>query len=307
MALKIAVFGQAPFGRDVTQGLADAGHEIVAVYAPPEGKRPDPLAELAEERGYPLFRYPGFRRKGAPIAERLEEYLSLDVDLNVMPFTTVFLPQEILDAPKHRSMCFHPSLLPAYRGGAALAWQIMLGAKESGVSVFQPDEGVDTGPLFLQKGGVPIADDDTTVSLYFDKLYDLGVKAMLEAVEQVAEGTVQLTPQVKEGDSFQGLVKDEDARIDWSKPGVEVSRRIRGCDPAPGGHALRGEDVVRLHGARLHAEASDQPAGTVLGLVDDRLQIAVNGGVLSVAKVKVGAEKKVVAAECGLEAGEQLR
>ena len=116
MALRIAVFGQAPFGRDVTTRLAEAGHEIVGVHVPPDdGGRADPLAEEAESRGWPLFRYKGYRRKGEAIRERVEEYLALGADLNVLPFTTVILPPEIVDAPKHRSVCFHPSILPAYR------------------------------------------------------------------------------------------------------------------------------------------------------------------------------------------------
>ncbi|MEO2089942.1 MAG: formyltransferase family protein, partial [Gemmataceae bacterium] len=157
MPLKIAIFGQAPFGRDVTTRLAEAGHEIVGVHVPPDGGgRPDPLAQEAEAQGWPLFRYKGYRRKGAAIKERVEEYLALGADLNVLPFTTVLLPPEIVDAPKHRSVCFHPSILPAFRGGAALTWQIIMGATESGISVFRPDEGVDTGPLYLQKRGVPI-------------------------------------------------------------------------------------------------------------------------------------------------------
>lgn len=306
MGLKIAVFGQAPFGRDVTEALSKAGHDIVAVYAPPEKGRPDPLAELAQERGWTLFRYPGFRRKGQPIPERLEEYLALDVELNVMPFTTVILPEEIVDAPRHGSVCFHPSLLPAYRGGNALAWQIILGARESGVTVFQPDGGVDTGPILVQKGGVPIADDDTTVSLYFDKLYPLGVEAVLEAVEQVASGSAQPRPQSEEGASHQGLVDDAVARIDWSRPAGEIDRLIRGCDPSPGAWATRGDETVRLYGSRLLAEASDAAPGTVLGVADERLRIAAEGGVLAVAKLRVGEGGKQPAAEAPLEAGERL-
>jgi methionyl-tRNA formyltransferase len=171
MSLRIAVFGQAPFGRDVATRLAEAGHEIVGVHVPPDGGgRADPLALEAEERGWPLFRYKGYRRKGQAIQERVDEYLALGAELNVLPFTTVILPPEIIDAPKHKSVCFHPSLLPAFRGGSALAWQIIEGVLESGVSVFQPDDGVDTGPLYLQKGNVPVSPIDNTASLYFDKL-----------------------------------------------------------------------------------------------------------------------------------------
>ncbi|MEE2672441.1 MAG: formyltransferase family protein, partial [Myxococcota bacterium] len=161
MGLRIAVFGQAPFGRDVTERLADAGHEVVGVYAPPAAGRPDPLAELAEERGFALFRHKRFRRQGAAIAERVDEFRALGAELNVMPFTTVILPPEIVDQPEHGSVCFHPSLLPKYRGGNALAWQIIRGETESGVSVFHVTEGVDEGPLVVQKAGVRISDTDT--------------------------------------------------------------------------------------------------------------------------------------------------
>ena len=150
MPLKIAIFGQAPFGRDVTHRLAEAGHEIVGVHVPPDGGgRPDPLAAEAEAQGWPLFRYKGYRRKGAAIAERMEEYLGLGAELNVLPFTTVILPPEIVEAPRYRSVCFHPSLLPAFRGGAALTWQIIQGATESGISIFQPDEGVDLSLIHI--------------------------------------------------------------------------------------------------------------------------------------------------------------
>ncbi len=310
MSLRIAVFGQAPFGRDVTARIADAGHEIVAVHVPPSKGRPDPLAELAEERAWPLFRYKAYRRKGTgePITERVDEYLATGADLNLMPFTTAILPPVIVDAPRLGSLCFHPSLLPAYRGGNALAWQIIMGETESGVSVFQVDAGVDTGPLVVQKGGVPIAPTDNTVSLYYDKLYPLGVEAMVEAVEAVAAGTAKPTPQTEEGASFQGLVDDDVARIDWSKPGVEIDRLVRGCDPAPGARATLGGDEVRLFGARFEAGDPGAEAGSVLGLDSDgeRLRIAVAGGVIGVQKLRVGDGPKQKAAECGLGDGAKL-
>ena len=247
MPLRIAIFGQAPFGRDVTDRLAEAGHEIVAVHVPPDvGSRVDPLAVLATERDWPLFRYKGYRRKGQAIVERVEEYLALGADLNVMPFTTVILPPEIVDAPRHRSVCFHPSLLPAYRGGNALAWQIIEGARESGISVFQPDEGVDTGPLYLQKGGAEISPTDNTASLYFDKLYPMGVEAMVDVVAAIDAGTAHLQPQAREGASFQGLVDDEVARLDFAAGADGVDRRIRGCDPQPGAWAELAGERIRL-------------------------------------------------------------
>jgi methionyl-tRNA formyltransferase len=307
MGLRVVVFGQAPFGRDVTSRIAGAGHEVVGVYVPPERGRPDPLAALAAAHGWPLFRHRYFRRKnGEAIASRVEEYGTLGAELNVLPFTTVILPREIVDAPKHRSLCFHPSLLPAFRGGAAIAQQIILGARESGVTVFQPDEGVDTGPIVVQRGGVRIEPTDTAASLYFDKLYPLGVEAMVAAVQAVADGTASLTPQPERGASFQGLVDDGVARIDWSRPAEEIDRLIRGCDPQPGAHALWDGRRVRLFGGLLLAGAATEPPGTVLGLEDGRVVVAAPGGRLGIAKVRVEGGEKGPAAESGLASGDRL-
>lgn len=306
MGLRLAIFGQAPFGREVTERLVDAGHEIVGVYAPPDKGRPDPLAALAEERGFALFRYPRFRKKGVAIREIVEEYAKLGADLNVLPFTTAILPPDIVDHPRLGSLCFHPSLLPKYRGGAALAWQIILGETEGGVTVFQVDEGVDTGPIIVQKGGVPIADTDTTASLYFDKLYAPGVDAMVEAVAGVESGRLTGQTQSEDGASFQGLVDDEAARIDWARPAVELDRLIRGCTPGPGAIAMRGDEPVRLFGSRLLPRAAEEAAGTVLGVEDGSLVLAAVGGRLAVPKVSVGGGAKVAGADAGLAASARL-
>ena len=307
MPLKLAIFGQAPFGRDVTTRLAEAGHEIVGVHVPPDGGgRPDPLAVAAEENGWPLFRYKGYRRKGVAIPERVDEYLALGADLNVMPFTTVLLPPEITDAPKHGSVCFHPSILPAFRGGAALSWQIFEGATESGISIFQPDEGVDTGPLYLQKRGVPIEPTDTMASLYFDKLYPMGVDGMVEVVDAIGAGSATLTPQVEEGASHQGLVDDAVARLDLGWDLAKVEQRIRGCDPSPGAWLEQGGAPIRLFGCSVESRSdSGEAPGTVLSVGDDGLVLAVRGGSLRIQKVR-GAAGKVAAAESGLAAGDVL-
>src|SRR5262245_1669303 len=153
MRLRIALFGQAAFGRDVLLRLLEAGHEIAAVYAPPDAGRPEPLAEEARLRGLRCLRHKVFRRGGRAIPETVSEYRALRPELNVLAYVTAILPPEIVDLPSKGSLCFHPSLLPRFRGGAALAWQIMLGERESGVTVFRPDAGVDTRPVVVPTGG----------------------------------------------------------------------------------------------------------------------------------------------------------
>jgi methionyl-tRNA formyltransferase len=310
MTLRIAYFGQAPFGRDVLVRLIEAGHRILGVYAPPTkpGAKADPLAEEAERRGLALFRHAAMRKKtGEPIASRIAEHAALRADLNVLAFVTMILPPEIVDAPRYGSLCFHPSLLPKFRGGNALAWQIIAGEREAGVTVFRPDAGVDTGPIVVQKGPVPILPHHTAASLYFESLYALGVEAMVEAVGRVANGTATYTPQDESRASFQGLVDDAVARIDWSRSAAEIDRLVRGCDPNPGAHAARAGACVRLYGCTLATERDSGAApGTLLALDARGARIAARGGVLQVAKLKVGAGAKVAAAEAGLAAGDRL-
>jgi methionyl-tRNA formyltransferase len=304
---RIAIFGQGPFGKDVLLRLLGAGHEIVAVYVPPDRGRPDPLAAEAAARGLRLLRHPRFRRQGLAIAEILAEYRTLGAELNVMPFTTVILPPEIVDAPPLGSLCFHPSLLPRFRGGAAIPWQVILGERETGVTVFRPDAGVDTGPIVVQKGGVRISETETAASLYFDHLYPLGLEAIAEAVQVVDEGRAVLRAQDEGLATFQGLVDDGVARIDWTAEAATIDRLIRGCDPQPGAHARHDDVSIRLFEARLLPGSASEASGTILARDGDALVLAAGGGRLRVGRMRAGEGKKAPAAESGLVPGDRLR
>ncbi|MCP5060634.1 MAG: methionyl-tRNA formyltransferase [bacterium] len=303
MALKIAYFGQAPFGRDVLVRLLEAGHEIVGVYAPREGKRPDPLAEEALSRGLRLFRYGAMRRKGEPIAERVAEHAALGADLNVLAFVTMILPEAVVEAPLHGSLCFHPSLLPRFRGGNALAWQIIEGESEAGVTVFRSDAGVDTGPIVVQKGGVAIERHHTAASLYFEQLYELGVLAMVEAVDLVDSGKAEYRPQDESLASFQGLLDDDVAAIDWGRSATELDCLMRGCDPAPGAHTTLAGEEIRLFG--VTATVGSGTPGEIVGHDDGAALVAATGGALRVERVRLAGKGKQPAAEV-LEIGARL-
>jgi methionyl-tRNA formyltransferase len=306
MALRIALFGQAAFGKDVLVRLLGAGHSVVGVYVPPDEGRPDPLASEAAARGLTLFRHRRFRRAGAALPELVEEHRAIGAELNVLAFVTTILPPEIVDAPVHGSLCFHPSLLPRFRGGSALAWQIILGERESGVTVFRPDAGVDTGPIVVQTRGVEIRDSDSAGSLYFERLYPLGIEAIVEAVAAIAAGSARGVAQDESRATAQGLVNDSVARIDWTRDATQLDRLIRGCDPQPGAFALWRGEPLRLFDGRLLPGAADAPPGSVLGLEAGRLVLAARGGRLAVGRMKLGEGKKLAAAEFGLEAGQRL-
>jgi len=310
MSLRIALFGQAPVALDCLERLVADGHQIVAVFAPPDASRPDPLAQRAKQLGLPVEQRRFFqKRDGTPIASALESYRQLRADLNVLASLTVFLPSEITDGPKHGSICFHPSLLPRYRGGNALQWQIMQGERETGVSIFVPDRGVDTGPIVVQRGGVHISPEDTTATLFFGKLAPLGAEALVEAVRAIDKGEAQLRIQDESLATFQGLVGDAEARLDWSRPAHEVDALIRGCDPQPGAWLRWNDGILRLFGA-VRAEVASGMPGQIIAIDETGVRIALAGGAsIRVAKIRAEGGKEAAqdfARRAGLKVGDVL-
>ena len=308
-SLRIALFGQAPLAVDCASRLVEDGHDIVAVYAPPDTGRPDALVTRAEELGIPVFRRRYFRRKsGEAIPAALASYRDLGAELNVLASMTSFLPSQMTDAPVHKSLCFHPSLLPRFRGGNAMQWQIIEGERESGVTIFVPDDGVDTGPIVVQKGGVEIGPSDTTGTLFFEKLYPLGIEAVVEAVSKIASGRAELRKQDETRATSQGLVDDRVAAIPIDRPADEIDRRVRGCDPQPGAFVRVRGAPLRLYDASLELEVAGEP-GAITALDETGMVLALKGGSLRVGRVRGDGRKEPAqsfAQRMGLGVGERV-
>ena len=180
--MRIVVHGQQAFGKAVLEALLKRGDEVVAVYVAPEkeGAKADPLKEAALAAKLPVYQPVSYRKP-----EVWAEFKALKPDLQVMAFVTLFVPEEFLNVPTKGSIQYHPSLLPKYRGPSAINWPIIQGDSETGLSIFWPDNGLDTGDVLLQKK-TPISGTDSLGSVYFDRLFPMGVEAMLEAAEQAA-------------------------------------------------------------------------------------------------------------------------
>ena len=174
--MRIVVHGQQAFGKAVLEALLKRGENVVAVYVAPEkpGAKADPLKEAALAAKLPVYQPDSYKKP-----EVWEEFRALKPDLQVMAFVTLFVPEEFLNIPTHGSIQYHPSLLPAYRGASAINWPIIKGETETGLSIFWPDNGLDTGAVLLQKK-TPIGPTDTLGTVYFDRLFPMGVDAMLE-------------------------------------------------------------------------------------------------------------------------------
>jgi methionyl-tRNA formyltransferase len=263
--MRIVVHGQQAFGKAVLEALIKRGEDVIAAYVAPEkpGAKADPLKEAALAAKLPVLQPASFRKP-----EVWEEFKALKPDLQVMAFVTLFVPEQFLNVPSRGSIQYHPSLLPKYRGPSAINWPIIQGEKETGLTIFWPDNGLDTGDILLQKT-TPISDTDTLGSIYFDRLFPLGVEAMLEAVDLVKAGKA---PRIKQDDakaSYEGRCSPDNARIDWGKPWRQIDRLIRGCNPQPGAWTTLDGKPLKVFDAQPLPAKDPKGIGGKMGEVVD--------------------------------------
>lgn len=272
--MRLVVFGQAPFGQRVLAGLQAAGHEIALVFSPPDvSGRVDPLTGAAREAGLRVETPANY--KGPDV---LEAVTAAQADLGVLAFVTRIIPEAVIDAPGQGSICYHPSLLPRYRGGSALAWQLIRGESLGGFSIFWTDAGVDSGPILLQRE-VPIGPNESAGSWYFSHLFEPSVAAVVEAVQWVAEGRAPRIPQDESQATHDPLCRDEHAEIQWILPVGRIHDLVRGCDPQPGAFTRVGNEKLRFYGSRvLDRSPRDAEPGTVLEVAPEGLVIACGSG-----------------------------
>ena len=310
--MRIVVNGQQAFGRSVLDALLDRGEEVVGVFtAPDAGGRPDPLKAGALERNIPVFQPKSFRREA--VWEQIRE---LEPDLGVMAYVTLFVPEEALNIPTHGTIQYHPSLLPLHKGPSSINWPIIFGETRTGLSIFWPDNGLDTGPVLLQKE-VAIGPDDTLGSVYFDHLFPLGVDAMVEAVDMVRSGRAPKAPQwelagleaaveASELGTYEGWCRTEQVQIDWREPAATVYNLIRGSNPQPGAWTTYEGSPLQIFDSRRVDGATRGEAGTVVGMADDGFEVAAGDGSIKVMRVRPAGQGKVPAAEFARTAGLQV-
>jgi len=304
--MRIVLIGQAAFGAKVFEALMEKKEDVVAVYTPPDGPggRIDPLKEAALAQQIAVVQPAGYTSDDV-----FYEYRHYEPELTIMAFVTDIIPPRFFEAPKNGAICYHPSILPRHRGASAINWAVMMGDTRTGLTIFWPDGGIDTGPILLQKE-IDIGGGDTTGSLYFNHLFPMGIQALVEALDLIESGDAPRIAQDESLATYEPPCDDAVAAIDWSRSAREVDFLIRGCDPQPGAFVMFKGEKTRLYGARLLAESTQQAAGTILQVDDQGMQIALSGGILNVAKIKSGAGKKLAAGDFaagqGLSPGDRL-
>ena len=303
--MRIVVNGQQPFGAEVLKALRDHGEDVVAVYCAPDrdGQPPDPLAEAAREAGIEVRQVESFE---AP--EVAADLADLRPDLMVMAFVTLLVPESVLTVPTYGAIQYHPSLLPRHRGPSAINWAIIHGDPTTGIAVFWPDEGLDTGPVLMTRE-VEITADDTLGSLYFDKLFPLGVEAMVESVDLVRAGRAPRIVQDEALATYEGWCGKDDVEIDWRQPVGAVYDLIRGADPRPGAWTTVHGEQVEVLGCEPVACEPGTPPGQVVAIEDERLVVAAAGGAIAIHTVRPDDERTPAAEyarSAGLAAGDVL-
>ena len=283
MALRIAFMGTPGFAVPALKALHAAGHDIAAVYSQPprpagrgQSEKRSDVHEAALALGLPV-RTPASLKT----PEAQAEFAALDLDVAVVVAYGLILPKAILQAPKHGCLNIHGSLLPRWRGAAPIQRAILAGDTESGITIMQMDEGLDTGPMLLRET-VPIGPETTADHLH-DALSELGAQLIVEALDGLAAGQLKPWPQPAEGATYAKKLTRADGVIDWRKSAAEIARQVRALTPWPGAFFTHDGKRIKLLEVYAHTEIARKMPGMVL---DDLPNVACGEGVITLKKLQ---------------------
>jgi methionyl-tRNA formyltransferase len=305
--VRIAIIGQQDFGKAVLDAFVKRGDDVAGVFCAPEkpGAKADPLRAAAEERGLKVHQFKSLRGEDAHAALK-----TVGADLGIMAYVLQFAPDTFTHIPKFGTIQYHPSLLPKYRGPSSINWPIIRGDTRTGLTIFRPNEGLDEGPVVLQKD-CEIGPDETLGDVYFNKLFPMGVQAMLEAADLVAAGRHTERVQDESLASYEGWCRDAEARIHWAHHVDFIYNLVRGCNPAPGAWTTLGGQKVQIFDARKHvfrkfADVSGK-IGEISAVTETSFRVTAQGGAIEVLRARGADGKKVsggdFARQNGLSAG----
>jgi methionyl-tRNA formyltransferase len=304
--MKIAIIGQQDFGAKVLEAFLKRSDTVSAVFCAPEkeGARPDALRVAAQEAGLKVHQFKSLR---AP--EATDAMKAADADLGIMAFVLQFAPQEFVNIPKRGTIQYHPSLLPKYRGPSSINWPITRGEKETGLTIFRPTDGLDEGAVILQKK-TAIGENDTLGDIYFNRLFPMGVEAMVEAADLVMAGKHTESVQDEAQASYEGWFREAEAKINWANHADVIHNLIRGCDPAPGAWTTYNGVKLQVYESRKELVRT---FGAVKGKIGEVVEagggmrvVTAQGGRIHLGKAKLGDAKKAAADAVGIPAGAML-
>jgi methionyl-tRNA formyltransferase len=275
-------------------------HEVALVVSQPDkpagrgGQLTSPaVAAAARELGLPVI-----QPRSARTGELRDALVASGAELAAVVAYGKILPRAVLDALPRGCINVHASLLPAYRGAAPVQWAVIRGETETGVSIMQLDEGMDTGPVLLERR-VAIDPGETAGEL-LARLAPIGAAALVEAIAAIAAGTARAVAQDHARASHAPMLAKTDGAIDFAQPAAAVAARIRGVDPWPGAYAVLRGQPVKLFRARVAAGPGPGAAGapgSVLAIAAACVQIACGDGAVAIAELQAAGRKRLTAAQ----------
>jgi len=289
--LRIIFAGTPDFAAKHLSALLNSEHEVIAVYSQPDrpagrGKKlkPSDVKQLAVSHDIPVYQPVSLRNEDAQ-----QELAALNADLMVVVAYGLILPQVTLDTPRLGCINVHGSLLPRWRGAAPIQRSIWAGDAETGVTIMQMDIGLDTGAM-LHKVACPIADDETSASLY-NKLAELGPQGLLETLTQISNNTAVAEVQDDEQANYAAKLSKEEANIDWTQSAVAIERQIRAFNPWPVSYTQIAEQNVKVWQANASEDETDAQPGTVLAATKQGIQVATGNGILTLLNLQLAGKK----------------
>ena len=291
--MKIVFMGTPDFAVGALEALIEAGHEVVAVVTQPDkpkgrGKEMQmtPVKACAVEHNIEVFQ--PVKIKTPEAVEVLKGY---GADLFVVAAFGQILSKEILDMPKYGCVNIHASLLPKYRGAAPIQWAILDGEKETGVTIMQMNEGLDTGDM-LTKVIVPIEDTDTGESL-FDKLAEAGAKLLVETIPQMEAGTLQPEAQDDAKSTYAKMIKKEMGHIDWKKEAIVLERLVRGMNSWPSAYTYLNGKTLKVWEASVEESTSKASVGEVVEVTKDSIKVQTGKDLLVLKQIQIEGKKRM--------------
>lgn len=305
--LRLVFAGTPEFSVPCLEACRASGAEVVAVYTQPDrpagrGRKlaPSPVKQAARAAGIAVEQPPTLKTTEAQAT--LAAYRP---DLLVVVAYGLILPRKVLAIPRLGCWNVHASLLPRWRGAAPIQRALLAGDAETGVDLMQMEAGLDTGPVLLEKR-TPITREDTGGSLH-DRLAALGAQVLADGLARVLAGeTLASTPQTAEGVTYAHKLDKAEARLDFTRPAIELERQVRAFDPWPGSDAEIAGEALRIWAARALELAHEAAPGSVLGAGREGIDIACGNGALRITAVQRAGGKRIGAADY-LNARPELR
>ncbi len=301
--MKVIFAGTPEFAAVALAALHEAGIEIPLVLTQPDrpaGRgmqlQPSPVKQLAQRLGMPVAQPVSLRLDGKYPEDAAAAHALItgtEHQLMVVAAYGLILPASILQIPPQGCINIHASLLPRWRGAAPIHRAIEAGDRETGITIMQMDEGLDTGPMLLARSE-PIAEDDTTGSLH-DRLAAMGGQLIVEALQALSRGELQPVPQPAEGVTYAAKIAKDEAALDFRLPAPLLLRRIRAFNPFPGALAHIHDTPVKIWQAGL--EAGSGPPGEILALDSDGITVACGEGALRLHTLQKPGGKRLAAAQ----------